>query len=98
MRCPICRAEGKKHALHEERVPSASAPVKVDRYYDVDDKLHVHDYAIRSFVYTCSNGHHFKLDTQSRCPCINCDWNRRPQVVAGMEGLERYAPNREGGT
>lgn len=89
MRCPICKAEGKPHTLTEQRiVPLYPQQPRVERFYDEDDKLHVHDHETRVFVYSCSNGHNFRNDIRSRCVNPGCDWNRLPQVRNATKTLE----------
>ena len=89
MRCPICEPEGKRHRLYERRVPlNTGSNPQVERYYDEAGKLHVHDNEVRTVVYTCSNGHHFRLDAMSRCTHGPCGWNDQPMVVNGQKGME----------
>lgn len=95
MRCPICAAEGRRHRLTETRIPPIRA-AKVERFYDENDKLHVHDHEVRTFVYQCSNGHGFQHDTMSRCTHPPCQWNMQPLVEAGVKGFEKvYAEQRQ---
>lgn len=98
MRCPICLSEGRRHRLSEMRVSNANrrqGPT-VERYFDENDKLHVHDHEVRTFIYQCSNGHVYRHVTMSRCTQQACDWNEQPMVQNGQKGLEKvYAEQQQ---
>ena len=98
MRCPICKAEGREHRLSEKKVsPSILRATGVEIFYDEQDRKHIHDCELRTFVYTCSNGHHFRHDMMSRCTIRDCDWNDKPEVQNSQKTLEEvYNESRNG--
>lgn len=103
MRCPECVRLGLTSRLDEKRaalvvikgadgshmqIGSRTVPDgTVERFWDKNDRRHVHDHEVRTFVYTCSEGHAFKQVVMSRCPCKGCDWNKQPEVKAGQEPI-----------
>lgn len=98
MRCPICFTEGRRHSLVETRVPRRHPkPPSVRRYYDENDRLHIHDDEVRVLVYECSHGHNWRLEVMSRCPSEGCHWNNKAEVIAGRKGLPAAVPVEEKG-
>lgn len=86
MKCPTCVAEGKTSRLNVRR--RVGSKLEVERFWDEEGKLHVHDNTIYAHNYWCSLGHHHRLATMGECPREECDWNQRPMVKAGREGLK----------
>jgi hypothetical protein len=81
MRCPSCVKDEMTSELHVKRVEPVAGTLQ--RYYDPDGNLHVHDETIYRDVFTCSNGHNWMVAQKSRCPCqIGCAWNETRQITA----------------
>lgn len=101
MRCPECVRLGLTSRLDERQSPTRrikgaggvhltmdSRAEVVDRFWDEAGRRHVHDHEVRTFVYTCSEGHAFKQIVMSRCPCKGgCDWNDQAEVKAAQEPI-----------
>ena len=85
MRCPACVAEGKTSRLHMTVAPTAPRPV--DRFWDEDGKMHVHDFTIRRSGFRCSNGHNYEQVFQSSCPRRECEWNGARAGQGRAEGV-----------
>lgn len=86
MKCPACEAAGLTSRFNEYRLD----PVKngeVERFSDEAGDKHVHDPALYRKLFSCTNGHSYKVEAVSRCPHRGCDWNQRPDVLAGSKKL-----------
>lgn len=86
MKCPECEKAGVTSTFHEGRLPT-DLKATVERFFDEGGKKHVHDHTMYGVVMTCSNGHAFEQNWQSRCPQKACDWNSRDEVVAGTKPI-----------
>jgi hypothetical protein len=87
MRCPTCADEGKVSKLfHTKAHP---LPGKVDRFWDEDGALHVHDHAVYCDLYACSQLHNNLVESRSRCPQPLCSWNRPEHLHVSGRGPVR---------
>lgn len=90
MKCPACVEAGMRSRLDVH--PLSKTPAPVERFYDEDGRLHVHDHTDYGTVFTCSNEHGYVEGGQSPCPQKDCDWNKRPEVIARDRPLGANAP------
>lgn len=94
MICPVCARLDQKSRLNQFRAD----PVKreVERFWDESGASHVHDHTTYRVVLQCVPFNHaFKREWQSRCPQKDCDWNKRPEVLAGEAKIGDTKPQPE---
>lgn len=71
MKCPECEKAGLKSTIYDPGGGFSTA-MFVQRYYDEDGKLHIHDPNYTSVIYECSNGHEWDGARKNKCP--SCDY------------------------
>lgn len=74
MICDKCKEEGLKSTVWPGSTMSTA--MSINRYYDEDGNYHLHDGNVSSSSFSCSNGHSWSVKTKSRCPSVQCKWNR----------------------
>lgn len=73
MRCSECEEKGRTHTVRD--LGSSSTLLGSQRFYDEQDKFHIHDLNTITTVYRCSNGHVFKIEEKKKCPTCGDDWS-----------------------
>lgn len=67
MICPICKREETRSTVYDPGY-GASTAMMVQRYWDEDGKLHIHDPNHHSTEFHCSLGHRWSVSSINACP------------------------------
>jgi hypothetical protein len=91
MRCALCVKANKRHkVLEEDRLVDRQA--KPQRYFDEDDREHLHDPGSDLVYFRCSEGHAFTEATPAKpCPAEGCGFAERHQKTIDAAMLKRRA-------
>jgi hypothetical protein len=88
MRCPECLKTKTPHRFEQKEVSKiAGQDVSCEHFWDDADRQHIHDHFVRTFVWSCSNHHHYRVVTMTACPVKDCDWNQKEEVKAWKRPL-----------
>lgn len=74
MKCPECVAAGKNSWVYPDG--GATTDMCVDRYYDENGVLHVHDPNVTAMSYHCTFGHYWAQNVARPCPTSRCGYNQ----------------------
>lgn len=75
MRCAKCESIKAKHTVIEEDRQAGAPMAAVHRFWDEDNREHVHDGRYQIIFYRCSNSHSFsKPDPLASCDVPGCRW------------------------
>jgi hypothetical protein len=77
MECPECQRLGLKSIVRHAVETSTAIPV--DRYWDLNGRLHIHDPNGYGREFDCSLGHAFGFFGVRACP--SCDYGGKPPDV-----------------
>jgi hypothetical protein len=74
MRCPECVAAGWRSCVYDNG-GGVRTLMTVQRFWDEDGVLHVHDPNATTARYRCSRGHEWTQEHKTPCPAAGCDYN-----------------------